>query len=170
MLVTVQYLYSCGQKSIPDRLWDGIIDTAGTQKEEKVMKETWNVLDPDEYVKHNPFMGYTNMKIEKISPECSEISMKITHGVTNLMGMVHGGMLYALADVVTGLTARADGRKYVTQSAHINFIRNVSEGTVYAKGILIRRGRSITIVRSEVTDEKGDLLADVTVDMFCLGE
>ena len=48
------------------------------------MKETWNVLDPDEYVKHNPFMGYTNMKIEKISPECSEISMKITHGVTNL--------------------------------------------------------------------------------------
>ena len=56
------------------------------------MKETWNVLDPDEYVKHNPFMGYTNMKIEKISPECSEISMKITHGVTNLMGMVHGGM------------------------------------------------------------------------------
>ena len=117
------------------------------------MKETWNVLDPDEYVKHNPFMGYTNMKIEKISPECSEISMKITHGVTNLMGMVHGGMLYALADVVTGLTARADGRKYVTQSAHINFIRNVSEGTVYAKGILIRRGRSITIVRSEVTDE-----------------
>ena len=133
------------------------------------MKETWNVLDPDEYVKHNPFMGYTNMKIEKISPECSEISMKITHGVTNLMGMVHGGMLYALADVVTGLTARADGRKYVTQSAHINFIRNVSEGTVYAKGILIRRGRSITIVRSEVTDEKGNLLADVTVDMFCLG-
>jgi len=115
-------------------------------------------------------MEYTNMKIEKISPECSEISMKITHGVTNLMGMVHGGMLYALADVVTGLTARADGKKYVTQSAHVNFIRNVSEGTVHAKGILVRRGRTITIVRSEVTDEKGNLLADVTVDMFCLGE
>ena len=127
-------------------------------------------IDPDEYVKNNPFMEYTNMKIEKISPECSEISMKITHGVTNLMGMVHGGMLYALADVVTGLTARADGKKYVTQSAHVNFIRNVSEGTVHAKGILVRRGRTITIVRSEVTDEKGNLLADVTVAMFCLGE
>ena len=100
-------------------------------------------IDPDEYVKNNPFMEYTNMKIEKISPECSEISMKITHGVTNLMGMVHGGMLYALADVVTGLTARADGKKYVTQSAHVNFIRNVSEGTVHAKGILVRRGRTV---------------------------
>lgn len=28
-------LYSCRQKSIPDRLCDGIFDTAGTQKEEK---------------------------------------------------------------------------------------------------------------------------------------
>ena len=127
-------------------------------------------IDPDEYVKNNPFIEYTNMKIEKISPECSEISMKITHGVTNLMGMVHGGMLYALADVVTGLTARADGKKYVTQSAHVNLIRTVSEGTGHAKGILVRRGRTITIVRSAVSDEKGYILADVTVDMFCLGE
>ena len=31
-------------------------------------------IDPDEYVKNNPFMEYTNMKIEKISPECSEKS------------------------------------------------------------------------------------------------
>jgi len=31
----VRHLYSSGQKSIPDRLCDGIIDTAGTQKEEK---------------------------------------------------------------------------------------------------------------------------------------
>ena len=136
-------------------------------QEAVMQKEQKNVLDPDEYIKHTPFMEYTNMKIEKISPECSEISMKITHGVTNLMGMVHGGMLYALADVVTGLTARADGREYVTQSAHINFIGNVSSGTVIARGLLIRRGRTITIVRGEVTDEKGKLLADVTVDMFC---
>ena len=139
-------------------------------QEAEMSEKIQDGIDPDEYVKNNPFMEYTNMKIEKISPECSEISMKITHGVTNLMGMVHGGMLYALADVVTGLTARADGKKYVTQSAHVNFIRNVSEGTVHAKGILVRRGRTITIVRSEVTDEKGNLLADVTVDMFCLGE
>ena len=59
-----------------------LVDNGRTRAGGKIMKETWNVLDPDEYVKHNPFMGYTNMKIEKISPECSEISMKITHGVT----------------------------------------------------------------------------------------
>ena len=134
------------------------------------MAEEKNCLNAEEYLANNPFMRHNHMKIEKISTECSEISMEVHPDGLNIMGMIHGGLLYSLADVVTGLTARADGRKYVTQSAHINFIRNVSEGTVYAKGILIRRGRSITIVRSEVTDEKGNLLADVTVDMFCLGE
>ena len=78
--------------------------------------------------------------------------------------------MYALADVVTGITARADGRRYVTQSAHINFIRNVSEGVVTAKGEMIRRGKTISILRSVVTDEKGTLLAEATVDMFCTGE
>ena len=134
------------------------------------MAEEKNCLNAEEYLANNPFMRHNHMKIEKISTECSEISMEVHPDGLNIMGMIHGGLLYSLADVVTGLTARADGRKYVTQSAHINFIRNGSEGTVYAKGILIRRGRSITIVRSEVTDEKGNLLADVTVDMFCLGE
>ena len=99
-----------------------------------------------------------------------EIRLRVNPDSLNLGGQVHGGLLYALADVVTGITARADGRRYVTQSAHINFIRNVSEGVVTAKGEMIRRGKTISILRSVVTDEKGTLLAEATVDMFCTGE
>jgi len=126
-------------------------------------------INPDEYLASNPFMQHNHMKITKVSTECSEIQMEVHPDGLNIMGMVHGGLIYSLADVVTGITARADGRKYVTQSAHVNFIGNVSKGTVTAKGILVRRGRSIVIVRGVVEDENGKLLADVTVDMFCLG-
>lgn len=127
----------------------------------------FNCLDPEEYLAHNPFMQHNHMRITKISPECSEIQMEVHPDGLNIMGQVHGGLIYALADVVTGLTARADGRKYVTQSAHVNFIGNVSSGIVTARGILVRRGRTVTIVRGEVVDERGKLLADVTADMFC---
>ena len=128
----------------------------------------WDHQDAAAYLDHNPFMKYNHMEIEKISPELSEVQIEVGRDARNLMGMVHGGLLYALADAVAGITARADGRKYVTQSAHINFIRNISEGTVTAKGILVRRGRSITIIRVPVTDKEGRLLAEVTVDMFCI--
>ena len=134
------------------------------------MAEEKNCINADEYLANNPFMRHNHMQIERISTECSEISMEVHPDGLNIMGMIHGGLLYSLADVVTGLTARADGRKYVTQSAHVNFIGNVSQGRVTARGILVRRGRVITIVRGEVTDENGKLLADVTADMFCVGQ
>lgn len=127
------------------------------------------VIDPDEYLASNPFMRHNHMYITKISEESSEIRMEVHPDGLNIMGQIHGGLLYSLADVVTGITARADGRKYVTQSAHVNFIGNISAGTVIAKGELVRRGRTITIVRGIVTDEKGKLLLETTVDMFCTG-
>lgn len=130
----------------------------------------FNVLNPDEYLENNPFMQHNHMYITEIGTECSEIRMEVNPDGLNIMGQIHGGLLYSLADVVTGLTARADGRKYVTQSAHVNFIGNVSSGTVIAKGVLVRRGRSITIVRGIVTDENGKLLLETTVDMFCLNK
>lgn len=130
----------------------------------------FNVLNPDEYLANNPFMQHNHMYITEIGTECSEIRMEVHPDGLNIMGQVHGGLLYSLADVVTGLTARADGRKYVTQSAHVNFIGNVSEGTIIAKGVLVRRGRSITIVRGIVTDANGKLLLETTVDMFCLNK
>lgn len=131
-------------------------------------EKEFNYLDPEDYLNHNPFMKYNHMKITEISPEVSEVRLEMNPDARNLMGMVHGGLLYALADAVAGLTARADGRRYVTQSAHVNFIRNVSEGTVIARGLLVRRGRSMTIVHVPVTDADGNLLADVIVDMFCI--
>ena len=94
------------------------------------MAEEKNCINADEYLANNPFMRHNHMKIERISTECSEISMEVHPDGLNIMGMIHGGLLYSLADVVTGLTARADGRKYVTQSAHVNFIGNVSQGRV----------------------------------------
>lgn len=133
-------------------------------------EKRFNVLDPEEYLANNPFMQHNHMYITEIGTECSEIRMEVHPDGLNIMGQVHGGLLYSLADVVTGLTARADGRKYVTQSAHVNFIGNISAGTIVAKGVLVRRGRSITIVRGVVTDEKGKMLLETTVDMFCLNK
>ena len=130
----------------------------------------FNVLSPEEYLANNPFMQHNHMYITEIGTETSEIRMEVHPDGLNIMGQVHGGLLYSLADVVTGLTARADGRKYVTQSAHVNFIGNVSSGMIIAKGDIVKRGRSIVIVRGIVTDENGKMLLETTTNMFCLNK
>ena len=75
------------------------------------MAEEKNCINADEYLANNPFMRHNHMKIERISTECSEISMEVHPDGLNIMGMIHGGLLYSLADVVTGLTARGGREK-----------------------------------------------------------
>ena len=124
--------------------------------------------DPESYRGRVPFVEYNHMEITKVSPEESEIRLRVNPDARNLMGQVHGGLIYSLADTVTGITARADGRKYVTESATVHFLSNVSEGTVIARGVMIRRGRKTVLTRGIVEDENGRLLADVTISMFCI--
>lgn len=125
-------------------------------------------MDPKTYTNSNPYLKYNHIEVVSISPECSEVRMKVCQESLNVNGTVHGGLIFSMADCVAGITARADGRTYATQSAHINFIGNVTEGTITAKGILVKRGRKVVIIHVPVEDENGRLLADATVDMFCL--
>ena len=127
-------------------------------------------MDPKEYTDSNPYLKYNHIEVVEISPECSVVQVKICGDSLNVNGTVHGGLIFTMADCVAGITARADGRMYATQSAHISFIGNVTAGTLTAKGILVKRGRKVVIIHVPVTDESGKLLADATLDMFCLGE
>ncbi|MBC8574837.1 PaaI family thioesterase [Yanshouia hominis] len=129
--------------------------------------QTFDLTDFDEYVRKNPFMDYNHIRIVEISTDKSLVQMKVIHSGLNLNGAVHGGLLYTLADCVAGITARTDGRNYVTQSAHINFLRNVSEGVLSATGEIIKRGNSIAVVHVQIRNELGTLLSDASVDLFC---
>jgi acyl-CoA thioesterase len=71
-------------------------------------------------------------------------------------------------DTTAGATARADGRKYVTLNASVNYLRSGRSGRITAVGRLVRRGRSVTVVDVSVTDEAGKLLTTGTLTMFCV--
>ena len=90
----------------------------------------------------------------------------LRHESMNLHGAVHGGLLYGLADCVAGIAARCDGNDYVTQSAHVNFLRNTKQGTVYALASVVRRGRHMVVLHVAIRDAEERLLADCAVDMM----
>jgi len=123
----------------------------------------------EELKRHNLYREYNAIEVVKIEQDHCEVKADIQPQFLNHGGYVHGGFLFTIADCVSGTTARTDGREYVTQSAHINFIRNVRSGRVYATGSIISRGRKIVIVQVLVRAEDGMLLANVTVNMFCMG-
>lgn len=127
--------------------------------------------DVDAYAANNPFMAYNHIRITSIEPDgrgdCrAEVCVALQPESMNLHGAVHGGLLYGLADCVAGIAARCDGNDYVTQSAHVNFLRNTKQGTVYALAEIVRRGRHMVVIRVAIRDAQERLLADCAVDMM----
>ena len=124
--------------------------------------------DYKEYAEKNAFMAYNRIEIVSADENCAVVRVELRPESMNLHGAVHGGLLYGMADCVAGVVARANGEDYVTQSAHINFLRNVTQGTVYARADVVRRGRRIVVTHVSVTDGGGRLLADCAVDLIAM--
>ena len=120
----------------------------------------------ESYTQRNYFMHYNHIELCTVSDTHSVVKVDLHPESMNLRGYVHGGLLCTMADCVAGISARQDGRDYVTQSFHMNYLRNVTGGTIYATADAVKRGRQLAIFHVTITDEKETLLADGVVDMI----
>jgi uncharacterized protein (TIGR00369 family) len=71
-------------------------------------------------------------------------------------GVVHGGVLAALADTAGGLAtymAVPRGTRVATIEMKINYLEAVEGGSVTAKAVVVRIGRHISVVDCDITDD-----------------
>jgi 1,4-dihydroxy-2-naphthoyl-CoA hydrolase len=107
--------------------------------------------------------------VEERSAELARGRMPIGDGMLNPFGTVHAGALLWFADVVATVCAigdaavGADGKGFplaVTLNAQL--LGNRRSGDLIAEARPVRRGKRLIVVRTEVKDEDGALLLDVT--------
>ena len=88
-------------------------------------------------------------------------------------GVIHGGALMALADSVGAVCAflgLPPGTTTATTSSTTQFLRAVREGRVTATARPLHRGRAQVVVRTDLTDAQGRLVATVTQSQAVLSE
>lgn len=97
--------------------------------------------------------------------------MPVHDGVRNPFGVVHVGAILWFADVcatvlVLGSTEATEGQKGFPLAINLNgnFAGNQSEGSFKAVSSFVKRGKTVSIVRTIVTGEGGRLIADVTTN------
>lgn len=78
-------------------------------------------------------------------------------------GVLHGGATVALAESVASAASYVflDGQKYYVRGIEIaaNHVRSIKEGDVFAKAIMLHKGRSTQLWEIKVTDEKDQLIS-----------
>jgi 1,4-dihydroxy-2-naphthoyl-CoA hydrolase len=97
--------------------------------------------------------------------------MPIHAGVKNPFGSVHAGAILWFADVsatylVMGSTQASEGMKGFPLAINLNasFIGNQTEGTFKAVASFIKRGRTVSVVRTQVFGAGEKLIADITTN------
>ena len=110
-----------------------------------------------EYTAENAFVQACGIEIWELEEDHAVMGTTARPELLNPMGMLHGGLLFTLADCCSGVTARTDGRTYVTQTGSLNYYRNIHEGQVYAVGKVQHRGRTVR-ERNAETAGSGNIL------------
>ena len=81
-----------------------------------------------EYTAENAFVQACGIEVWELEEDHAVMGTATRPELLNPMGMLHGGLLFTLADCCSGVTARTDGRTYVTQTGSLNYYRNIHEG------------------------------------------
>ena len=102
---------------------------------------------------HHPFADLIALRTDEQGAGHSRLSLVVASEHLNPHRVVHGAVLYALAD--TGMGAAlyptlAEGEICATIEIKINYFKPVAAGTLVCKTELLNRGRSIANLESRL--------------------
>src|ERR1700734_1056428 len=111
-------------------------------------------------------MGFV---LEKATRGRVRLRMKVDARHLQVHGVVHGGVLAALADTAGGLASYMScplGTRLATVEMKINYLEGVERGTVTADAEVVRIGRHLAVVDCDVTDDSRRLVAKALMTFF----
>ncbi|VBB06309.1 Hypothetical protein LUCI_1539 [Lucifera butyrica] len=119
----------------------------------------------------NPFVKLLDISVVKFQEGMAELSMPVISGKhTNLHGFAHGGSLFSLADTAMGAACGSLGKRVVTLTMSMNFVKSAGPGEVARSiGRVIHNGRTTMVVEAEIFDANEKLLAKATGTFFVVG-
>src|SRR5580704_1912832 len=109
-----------------------------------------------------PVAGLVGFTLAAVAEERATIEMEAGPQHANPLGTLHGGILCDIADAAMGLayaTMLAEGETFTTIELKINFLKPIWTGKLRAEGRVVKRGRTVGLVESDVFDTKSSLVA-----------
>ena len=120
----------------------------------------------DEFLNKEGFIKDNNIILEELELNHSKISMVIEQRHLNPSKIVHGGIIFSLADTAMGIAARTNDSNVVTVNAQIDYLRPAKTSKLYATAESIRVGHKVAVYKTEIKDENDKLVAVCTGTFF----
>lgn len=112
-----------------------------------------------------------NMTIINANRGKCDMKLDITSDMLNVHHMIHGGVLFTLADSASGASCVSLGKKIVTLNSTINYIKAIGTGTILARGEVIHAGKSTMVTNVHIYEQSSKkLLCTASFTMFVIGQ
>jgi 1,4-dihydroxy-2-naphthoyl-CoA hydrolase len=113
----------------------------------------------------SPFLKLMGVDVISRAAARSEAKLHNREDLCNRRGIMHGGAIMALADIMGGMTASASltpGQATATIESKTNFLAPIPQGdTVHAVCTPIHSGRTTIVLQTNITRGDGRLAAMV---------
>lgn len=141
------------------------------------MEEFETGLDEDhlqalkERVAGSPFHKWAGMELVEVGGGRAEVRMTLDEQHFNPQGIVHGGIISAMADTSIGLALRSKlpaGNTHRTAQLNVHFLAKGEGNVLVGKGTAVHLGRRMGYGEAEVLDAAGRVLARATATFIVL--
>lgn len=102
---------------------------------------------------YHPYADLIGLKIDEMEEGHSQCSLVVDEKLLNPNHVVHGAVIYSLADTGMGAavsTSLKEGEICATIEIKINYYRAVKTGTMSCTTKIINRGKSVANLESEI--------------------
>jgi acyl-CoA thioesterase len=118
-----------------------------------------------------PFAQKFGIKLLKIDDGYSKVQMKFTPDMENLLGMAHGGAIFALIDEAFETASNSHGTIAVALNMNITYVSSPPSGSILtAEALEFSRTQKTASYDIKVVDEKNNLIASCQALVYRKGD
>lgn len=117
-----------------------------------------------EFIQAVPFNCHLGMEVAEAHEDGATLCCTIRPELRNSHGVVHGGVVAALADAAVGvsLSHRVSPRHATTIDLKVNYLRPARAGKLWARCHLVRVGKTLVTGRVDLKDDGDRMVAIAT--------
>lgn len=124
-------------------------------------KELIDKMEKSDFIKNNNYKV-----VEVVEGKKATLKGLISETSNNPYNIAHGGFIFGLGDTAMGIAAASTGRKAVTLSATINYLKPSVGNYLIAEAEIIRSGKTTCYLRTNIYNDKEDLVATMDSNYY----
>lgn len=109
---------------------------------------------------NDKFASLLGIELLEVADGTAKTKIEIKDEHLNALHIVHGGVIFTLADFTLAVAANSRGYISVAVNANISYFKPGKTGTLYARAIEVSKNNRLATYSINVTNSEGELIAN----------